>query len=1098
MTFAGPQLGCPGPAGAGLLIDLNCSGATPVGFSSIMNRPISQAARKVFCFVAAAIIMSLQASFAAPANDLFASAQVITGEIGQVTGSNVGATLQAGEPDHWSGAAQASVWYRWTAPGNGPVTFNTIGSNYDTILAVYRGSTIGALTRMANNDDFHGLQSEVAFAAVGGVTYQIAVAGYSAERGAIVLNWNIEVEADNDFFANARAMSPLSGTLQDSNTGATAEAGEPCAFPLCGGRSIWFRWTPTMGGEFILETVGSAINTTLSVFTGTQLGNLTAVASNDDISAGTLQSRLTVDAMVGTTYYIAVDGANGAQGNVTLSWRSRNAIDLLPDIMAPADIGRGWIYGWRYDTQSEPGRRLMRVTTGTPNVGAGPLELQGSSQSPDVQQRIYRSDGSTYTRYAGTFTFHPEHGHIHFDSFMQFRLRRVGPDNTVGEIVGTGAKMSFAIIDLATYDRTLPGSPASGRYGGGLLQGISVGYTDIYDQGITGQHIDITNIPDGTYWLEAEVDPENRILESNENNNFGRILVTIGTPAPPANDNFANATSVEVSTRSFVGNNMGATVETGEPTHANQRARSVWYRWTAPASGPASVTTQGSDFDTTLAVYTGSAVGSLTRVGQNDNATGTTSAVNFTAAAGMVYYIAVDAVGGVGGNFVVNINPAGNDLFANAAAISGPAGATTGSTYGASRESGEPAHAGAATLAGSIWFVWTAPSNGQFIFDTVGSSFNTLLGVYTGTAVNALTQVAADNDTAGNFLSRVMFNATAGTRYYIAVDGNGNITQRGFVGLHWSAGVGPCEAPTIVTAPQSGPRQVGSETTLSVVATAESEITYQWFFSAEPGAKGQPIANSARISGATTANLRIQDIQLSDAGFYLARVTACDPALVTMSTAAQLVVTTDAVNVALHDVAGVVGERICTEIELNSQGGVRRITGTVTYDAAVFSDATLSATEEIGQNNLLISHAPGRIGFDLSLPDGIGFAIGHNHVLQLCLTAAGTAASSPIGFNSDINAMALFAADGTQVNATFSAGAATIRRPTRATASISAEGRLIINISGNPGGTATMRSSATLEMWSGPQTIILDAQGNGSLDLPLNPRVNMFYGFGGH
>src|SRR5882762_8554511 len=89
-----------------------------------------------------------------------------------------------------------------------------------------------------------------------------------------------------------------------------------------------------------------------------------------------------------------------------------------------------------------------------------------------------------------------------------------------------------------------------------------------------------------------------------------------------------------------------------------------------------------------------------------------------------------------------------NDLFANAWTLSGVAATTNGTTAGASKEAGEPNHAGNAG-GRSVWFNWTAPGTSQVHLDTVGSFNDTLLAVYTGDAVGALTQIAANNNGPG-------------------------------------------------------------------------------------------------------------------------------------------------------------------------------------------------------------------------------------------------------------------------------------------------------------------------------------------------------------
>ena len=95
---------------------------------------------------------------------------------------------------------------------------------------------------------------------------------------------------------------------------------------------------------------------------------------------------------------------------------------------------------------------------------------RGSSTTPGVYQRIFRADGSSYERYAGTFTFHPGHGHLHFDNWINLHLRQVLTNDGVGDIVASGDKTSFAIIDLTRYSGS-----RSGQYNGGLIQGLTAG-----------------------------------------------------------------------------------------------------------------------------------------------------------------------------------------------------------------------------------------------------------------------------------------------------------------------------------------------------------------------------------------------------------------------------------------------------------------------------------------------------------------------------------------------------------------------------------------------------------------------------------------------
>ena len=114
---------------------------------------------------------------------------MITGASGQVTGSTVGATKEIGEASHGGNSGGASVWFQWRAPDTGEVIFNTSGSSFDTLLAVYEGATLVAENDDDNDDNT--VQSAVRFSASQGHAYLIAVDGYGGRTGSYVLNWRL-------------------------------------------------------------------------------------------------------------------------------------------------------------------------------------------------------------------------------------------------------------------------------------------------------------------------------------------------------------------------------------------------------------------------------------------------------------------------------------------------------------------------------------------------------------------------------------------------------------------------------------------------------------------------------------------------------------------------------------------------------------------------------------------------------------------------------------------------------------------------------------------------------------------------------------------
>lgn len=81
------------------------------------------------------------------------------------------------------------MWFTWTAPADGPVAFSTCGSDFDTVLAVYSGTSVGGLTRLAADDDTCELGARAGVVATAGTTYRIAVDGFHGAAGTVSLTW---------------------------------------------------------------------------------------------------------------------------------------------------------------------------------------------------------------------------------------------------------------------------------------------------------------------------------------------------------------------------------------------------------------------------------------------------------------------------------------------------------------------------------------------------------------------------------------------------------------------------------------------------------------------------------------------------------------------------------------------------------------------------------------------------------------------------------------------------------------------------------------------------------------------------------------------
>jgi hypothetical protein len=207
-----------------------------------------------------------------PANDLFSQATNITVTNGRaiLQSSNRFGTAEAGEPAHAGTAASTSVWFQFTPPISGRITLSTGGSNFDTLLAVYTGSSVSALTPVASNDDQsetpHIRTSSLEVAQVeGGTTYRIAVDGWSSEFGAIQLVL--------DYFPNGTAPSI---TAHPSNR--FAAVGQAAQF------TVGVAGTPAPSTRWQRRASGSSTWVSLDADTATYTGTGTATLTVANIT----------------------------------------------------------------------------------------------------------------------------------------------------------------------------------------------------------------------------------------------------------------------------------------------------------------------------------------------------------------------------------------------------------------------------------------------------------------------------------------------------------------------------------------------------------------------------------------------------------------------------------------------------------------------------------------------------------------------------------------------------------------------------------------------------------------------------------------------
>ena len=294
--------------------------------------------------------------------------------------------------------------------------------------------------------------------------------------------------------------------------------------------------------------------------------------------------------------------------------------------------------------------------------------------------------------------------------------------------------------------------------------------------------------------------------------NGGNFTLNLQFTPAPNNDDFANPIKLSGSRFSINVSNAGATKELGEPDHlGNSGGSSVWYTWTAPASGRVTLSTNkvpvypppdpsGGDgtgviqitigagppdcgneveqnpppvFYPVFAAYTGTAVDALTPADCLPMSLDTfQNAVEFDAVKGQTYQIVFDGNLGTTGDiplYIALTTPAPNNNFQHRIKLHGVSVNATGYNAGATPQAGEPVPVG--SKGKTVWWSWTAPVSGVVSIDLSGSDYSFPAEVYTGSTVASLKMVAQGS-------GGLSFNAVKGKTYQIAVSDYNGLTGK--------------------------------------------------------------------------------------------------------------------------------------------------------------------------------------------------------------------------------------------------------------------------------------------------------------------------------
>lgn len=488
-----------------------------------------------------------------PANDDFADRFSLVSGTTQTSGTNQYASSEADEPRNPSVSGGKSVWWEWTSSTTASVTISTTGSNFDTTLAIYQGSSLASLSLVGANDDASGLQSAVTFSAVSGQMYQVQVDGYGASVGDIQLNYP----------------SPAGGSdipsIITQPSGRTVIEGDPFSLSVVanGTAPLAYQWS--LDGAPVVGAYSSSYS----------------VASSTVADAG--------------AYTVEISNSFGSVTS-NVAYVSVNPVGLTPD---NDDLEDAQVLGGSVGTVSGSNIR-----------GTGE---SGEPNHADVSTPL----ASVWYRWTA-----PSDGSLIVDT--------TGSDFDTVLAIYSGADIASLSLLASNDDTDGTQSEVS----------IVVSAGAVYQVAVDG-----VGAAEGLIAL-----------------NYAFVPDISGV----ANDAFSDRIALSGS-ETTTGTNVGATGETGEAVHAGVSSplASAWWTWTAPADGELSVDTLGSDFDTTLAVYTGVAVDSLTVIGSNDDFSGLLSRVTLAVTSGSTYQIAVDGYASSEGNINLTVAFTANETPPN-------------------------------------------------------------------------------------------------------------------------------------------------------------------------------------------------------------------------------------------------------------------------------------------------------------------------------------------------------------------------------------------------------------------------------------------------
>ena len=256
-----------------------------------------------------------------PFNDDFEHRAVLSGSFVRTRGSNVGATLQPSEsePSSIGGTGVgSSLWWTWTPPETGTYYIDTAASSFDTVLAVYDGTTLPGLHLEQYNDDASAgvTTSQLVVYGTAGTPLQIQVSGKGGATGLVSLE--IAEVPPNDRVSAAQVLTGSAVQVNGRTLHATSDPGEPNPTGASAGHAVWYSWTAPASGSVQVAAYSNSIHPITAVYTGSPPSALSLAGSGRGGSGSPSLATVSFTAHSGTAYTFQVDDSDASGG----SWRA--------------------------------------------------------------------------------------------------------------------------------------------------------------------------------------------------------------------------------------------------------------------------------------------------------------------------------------------------------------------------------------------------------------------------------------------------------------------------------------------------------------------------------------------------------------------------------------------------------------------------------------------------------------------------------------------------------------------------------------------------------------------------------------------------------